>query len=146
MILSIYKSLFFLVLFVHFSISSSLPLVPLCVHNYFVFLSFEHLLLNHNHRSSRMFSRSFGPITAQLYAMDCDILTNVKHECWVGGYYGQFMHVATAFHMKKLIISENSSMLFCFQTTLIALIRINERKKDILKGKKRKLRLHQIFH
>lgn len=81
-----------------------------------------------------MFSRSFGPITAQLYAMDCDILTNVKHECWVGGYYGQFMHVATAFHMKKLIISENSSMLFCFQTTLIALIRINERKKNILNG------------
>lgn len=136
-ILSIYKSLFFLLLFAHFSISFSVSLIPLCVHNYFVFLYFEHLLLNHNHRSSRMFSWSFAPITAQLCGMNCNILTNVKHECWVGGYYGVFMFLLTAFHMKKFIISENSSMLFCFQSTRIVVIRNNEGKKNSLKETKK---------
>lgn len=38
-----------------FHLFLSLSLTPLCFHKYFVFLSFKHLLLNHNHRSSRMF-------------------------------------------------------------------------------------------
>jgi len=46
---------------------------------------------------------------------------------------GLIMCLVTVFHLKKLIISENSSIiaLFSFQTALIALIRNNKGEKNI---------------
>lgn len=59
MILSIYAliTVFFILIITcsFFLLFLSLSLTPLCFHKYFVFLSFKHQLLNHNHRSSRMF-------------------------------------------------------------------------------------------
>lgn len=73
------KSIFslFFSLLVNFSFSS-LSLIRLYFHHYFVFLSFKHLLLNLNHRSSRMFFMV-------IYTNHCPALClELQHfnQCW----------------------------------------------------------------